>query len=165
MLRIDVRTLPPGSRHQSVIDAFEEIQVGDAVELTAPHDPRGVRHEFEDLYAGTFQWESAAPDPNAWMVEVRKIASTSASDDVETIAANDAFEVVRVIVPAGGSIPERRQAVPVAIIVTAGAATCTAAGANEALNAGGVKSLPADTPYALNSESGASLIVIQGRAR
>ncbi|TAM72665.1 DUF2249 domain-containing protein [bacterium] len=164
MLRIDVRTLPPGQRHQRVIDAFEEIQVGDAVELTAPHDPRGVRHEFEDLYAGTFRWESAAPDPNAWQVEVRKIASTSASDDVETVAANAAFEVVRVIVPAGGSVPERTVTQPCAIIVTAGVASYTAAGHAEVLNAGGVMALPPNTPYALASENGASLIVVQGRA-
>jgi uncharacterized protein (DUF2249 family) len=46
MTEIDVRDLPPKERHPKIVDAFEDLESGEALTLINDHDPKPLFYEL-----------------------------------------------------------------------------------------------------------------------
>ena len=82
MTAIDVRTIPPRQRHALIFQRFDDLKVGEAIELLNDHDPVPLRYQFEDRSPGSFAWRYLQAGPNLWQVQI-----TKTQDDVSSIAS------------------------------------------------------------------------------
>jgi len=63
MNRLDVRDLPPAERHDTIREAFDDIEAGERLVLVNDHDPSPLFYEF--------QAEVEAFDADSYRVEQR----------------------------------------------------------------------------------------------
>ena len=69
---VDVRTTPPRGRHALVLRTFDQLSVGDALELIDDHDPRSLLYQLQAEDAGEFTWNYLESGPEAWRVRIGK---------------------------------------------------------------------------------------------
>lgn len=69
-ISVDVRTAPPRDRHALVFRTFDQLSVGDALELIDDHDPRSLLYQFQAEDAGEFTWDYLERGPEAWRVRI-----------------------------------------------------------------------------------------------
>lgn len=69
---IDVRTLPPAQRHPLIFQTFDRLEKGKSFEIVAPHDPQHLRMQFEQIRAGTFDWEPLQTGPVDWRIRITR---------------------------------------------------------------------------------------------
>ncbi|HEX6074355.1 MAG TPA: DUF2249 domain-containing protein [Micromonosporaceae bacterium] len=73
--RIDVRQVPHGERHAKVLTALDAVPVEGALVLVAPHAPRPLLNQIQDLYPGQFGVEWLQSGPEVWQVRLQRAAS------------------------------------------------------------------------------------------
>lgn len=66
---IDVRTIPPISRHATIFSMIDTLEPGDALEIVNDHDPVPLRHQLENREPGAFSWVYKETGP-LWRVEI-----------------------------------------------------------------------------------------------
>ena len=71
-ITVDVRTTPPRDRHALVFRTFDQLSVGDALELIDDHDPKSLLHRFQAEDTGEFTWNYLERGPEAWRVRIGK---------------------------------------------------------------------------------------------
>jgi len=71
---LDVRPLPPFERHPKIFELWEQMEVGDTLELINDHDPRPLQYQFMMEREGEFEWESHERGPRDWVAHTKKIA-------------------------------------------------------------------------------------------
>jgi uncharacterized protein (DUF2249 family) len=71
-ISVDVRTTPPRDRHALVLRTFDQLSVGEALELIDDHDPRSLLHQFQAEDGGEFTWHYLERGPEAWRVRIGK---------------------------------------------------------------------------------------------
>ncbi len=71
--RLDVRTLAPAFRHETIFTKFEELQNGDLFVLINDHDPKPLYYQFKAEYADQFEWEYLMSGPSTWQVKIKKV--------------------------------------------------------------------------------------------
>ena len=76
---LDVRTMPPAKRHDSIFAAYRALHLGESFILINDHDPKPLRYQFEAEHAGKFIWDTLEAGPDTWRV---RIGSTSFTADV-----------------------------------------------------------------------------------
>jgi uncharacterized protein (DUF2249 family) len=69
--RLDVRPIPPVSKHQTIFDRFHALAPGQSFTLVNDHDPRPLYYQFAIEHAGRFEWEYLAAGPE-WRVRIGK---------------------------------------------------------------------------------------------
>lgn len=72
---LDVRAEPPARRHALIFDTFETLKTGDGFELINDHDPKPLYYQLEAEQTGKFSWEYLEQGPEAWRVEISRIAA------------------------------------------------------------------------------------------
>jgi quercetin dioxygenase-like cupin family protein len=90
------------------------------------------------------------------------VAMTS-SIQKELLQATDALKIVRLQIPAGGSLPEHHANVDVVVTVVRGTGTFTVGGGTRAIQQGEVVVMPPKAPHAIVAESDLELVVVHAR--
>lgn len=67
---LDVRSLVPGERHQSIFATYDHLTAGDKFVLVNDHDPRPLYYQFEAEHRGEFSWRYLEQGPQIWRVEI-----------------------------------------------------------------------------------------------
>ncbi len=66
---IDVRTIPPISRHATIFAMIDALEPGEALEIVNDHDPVPLRRQLETRNPGAFSWVYKEIGP-LWRVEI-----------------------------------------------------------------------------------------------
>ncbi len=66
---IDVRTIPPISRHATIFSMIDSLEPGEVLEIINDHDPVPLRHQLETRNPGAFSWVYKETGP-LWRVEI-----------------------------------------------------------------------------------------------
>jgi uncharacterized protein (DUF2249 family)/hemerythrin superfamily protein len=69
---LDVRTMPPAMRHETIFSKFENLKVGKQFLLINDHDPKPLYYQFKAEYSGQFGWEYLMSGPKTWQVKIQK---------------------------------------------------------------------------------------------
>lgn len=83
---LDVRTLAPAQRHESIFATFLALEVGGALVLVNDHDPKPLRYQFDAEYAGDFTWDYLESGPRVWRVRIARVAANAASGAVTSLS-------------------------------------------------------------------------------
>ena len=67
---LDVRSLPPAQRHESIFTAYQALAPGSGFLLINDHDPKPLRYQFEAEHAGEFTWDYLEAGPKLWRVRI-----------------------------------------------------------------------------------------------
>jgi len=82
---IDVRDLKPQRRHESLLEIFDDLSMGEGFVLVNDHDPKPLYHEFRSTHGDIVDWEYRSTGGGEWRVEVVKTDdSTGTPEDVVT---------------------------------------------------------------------------------
>ncbi len=76
-VELDVRPLRKAEKHPAIFDTFDALAVGESFVLVNNHDPRHLRDEFDTEYPGGYGWEYLEDGPEAWRIQITRLASTS----------------------------------------------------------------------------------------
>lgn len=71
---IDVRTLEKGFKKDIIFKAFEELSVGETMELVNDHDPKPLYQQFMLNYSEKFVWEYFEQGQKYGELELLKIS-------------------------------------------------------------------------------------------
>lgn len=70
---LDVRSLAPAQRHQSIFASYHALAAGTGFILVNDHDPKPLRYQFEAEHADEFAWDSIEAGPQVWRVRIAKV--------------------------------------------------------------------------------------------
>jgi uncharacterized protein (DUF2249 family)/uncharacterized protein YjiS (DUF1127 family) len=74
---IDVRSLPPAQRHAKIFELVHELGPGATFILVNDHDPKPLYYQLEAEYPKQFSWNYLERGPDAWRVEIGKLAQAA----------------------------------------------------------------------------------------
>ncbi len=74
-LSMDLRSIAPRERHSLIFARFDALLPGQALELVNDHNPKPLRHQFEDRAPGAFIWSYLDAGPKIWRVRIEKCAA------------------------------------------------------------------------------------------
>ncbi|HEX9044513.1 MAG TPA: DUF2249 domain-containing protein [Candidatus Limnocylindrales bacterium] len=75
---LDVRTIPPVTRHSLIFSTLDELAPGQALELVNDHDPKPLYYQLQAERAGRFSWDYLESGPSVWRVRIARAADTAA---------------------------------------------------------------------------------------
>jgi len=75
-LELDVRSLAPAQRHQSIFATYNALNPGAGFVLVNDHDPKPLRYQFEAEHTDEFRWDSIEAGPQVWRVRIGKVLSS-----------------------------------------------------------------------------------------
>ena len=70
---VDVRNVPLWRRLASILQAFDQLVVGDAIELVVDLDPWPLRSYFDATRAGACDWQAIESGPQSWRARVTRL--------------------------------------------------------------------------------------------
>lgn len=70
---LDVRETPPWERHPKIFEAWQNLEVGDTLELINDHDPRPLHYQFMMERVDEFEWEAEEKGPREWVAHIKKV--------------------------------------------------------------------------------------------
>jgi CRP-like cAMP-binding protein/uncharacterized protein (DUF2249 family) len=72
-ITLDARSLPPATKTEQILDAFDKLTLGAILEIHEETDPRALRNEMSQLRSGRFSWDSRNLGSNRWNVRLERI--------------------------------------------------------------------------------------------
>lgn len=75
---LDVRPIPPRTRHTLIFETFDALAPGAGFVLMNDHDPKPLYYQFSAEHAGTFGWEYLEQGPDTWRVRISRTAQAAA---------------------------------------------------------------------------------------
>jgi uncharacterized protein (DUF2249 family) len=70
---LDVRSLVPAQRHQTIFRLVDQLAPGAAFILVNDHDPKPLRYQLEAEYPQQFSWTYMEKGPDVWRVEISRV--------------------------------------------------------------------------------------------
>lgn len=70
---LDVRSLIPAQRHQTIFRLVDELAPGASFILVNDHDPKPLRYQLEAEYPQQFSWTYMEKGPDVWRVEIGRV--------------------------------------------------------------------------------------------
>lgn len=70
--QLDVRAIPPHSKHRTIFETFDALELGRGFILVNDHDPIPLRHQFTAQRPGAFGWEYLERGPAVFRVLISK---------------------------------------------------------------------------------------------
>lgn len=67
---IDVRDLPPASRHPAIFQALGGLEPSMSLELVNDHDPKPLYYQLQAEQPGSFTWDYLEEGPLVWRVRI-----------------------------------------------------------------------------------------------
>ena len=77
---VDVRYLIPRERDPLIFSSFDQLPVGQAMELVNDHDPRPLYYQFHAELPGRFGWDVLEAGPDTWRVSITKLKAAAHAD-------------------------------------------------------------------------------------
>jgi uncharacterized protein (DUF2249 family) len=77
---VDLRQLAPRERHPLIFSSFNNLPLGETMELVNDHDPRPLHAQFLAQMPGQFTWDAVESGPDTWRVAITKIAVAQAHE-------------------------------------------------------------------------------------
>lgn len=77
---IDVRQIDPRHRHIIVLQLFDNLPVGETLQLVADHDPKPLHFQLDAKYGAQCAWTYLEEGPEAWRVRLRNYPMRETSD-------------------------------------------------------------------------------------
>jgi len=74
---VDVRSLVPAQRHTKIFQLVNELGPGSSFILVNDHDPKPLYYQLEAEYPKQFSWIYLERGPEAWRVEIGKLAKAA----------------------------------------------------------------------------------------
>jgi uncharacterized protein (DUF2249 family)/iron-sulfur cluster repair protein YtfE (RIC family) len=74
---LDVRTLAPAKRHETIFATYDGLGAGGAFVLVNDHDPKPLYYQFEAEHPGTFSWDYLESGPRTWRVRIGRVGAGS----------------------------------------------------------------------------------------
>lgn len=71
-VKLHAPDLEPRIRHPLILDAFDDLNTGEYLELTNDHDPKPLRYQFMIEREGQFTWDYLESGPTLWRVAIGK---------------------------------------------------------------------------------------------
>lgn len=72
-IALDSRTLPTTNRNAIILEAFDKLTLGGALELDDERDPRALRNELQQRRPGLFSWTSRNRGSGRWTVRIERV--------------------------------------------------------------------------------------------
>ena len=69
---VDVRIYEKKDKQSVIFKTFEEIAVGETMELINDHDPRPLYQQFILNFPEHFEWEYLEQGPEIWRIAITK---------------------------------------------------------------------------------------------
>jgi len=70
---LDARSLAPATKTEHILESFDRLQIGSALEINEETDPRALRNEMAQLRPGRFSWDARNLGGNRWTVRLERI--------------------------------------------------------------------------------------------
>ena len=70
MTTLDVRTMEPRVRHETIFGRLDELATGETLRLVNDHDPAPLRYQLDATSPGQFQWEYVEQGPVEWAIDI-----------------------------------------------------------------------------------------------
>lgn len=70
---IDVREIPPRTRHPLIFQTFDALPQGDAFILVNDHAPTPLYYQFLHERSGQFEWTALEEGPEVWRIQIQKV--------------------------------------------------------------------------------------------
>lgn len=74
---LDLRTIAPRERHALIFGRFGALSTTQSLQLVNDHNPQPLRYQFEDRFAGQFEWAALETGPAVWRVQITRIADAA----------------------------------------------------------------------------------------
>ena len=71
--RLDARPFPPRLRHPAILGAVSSLNVGEAMELVAPHVPTPLLNPIDMMLEGEFAYELVAVSDEGAIVKISRV--------------------------------------------------------------------------------------------
>ena len=71
--RLDARPFPPRLRHPAILGAVSSLNVGEAMELVAPHVPTPLLNQIDMMLEGEFAYELLAVSDEGAIVKIARV--------------------------------------------------------------------------------------------
>ena len=72
-ITLDARSLSPATKTENILENFDKLQIGGAVEINEESDPRALRNEMTQLRPGRFSWDARNLGGNRWTIRLERI--------------------------------------------------------------------------------------------
>ncbi|HUZ50312.1 MAG TPA: DUF2249 domain-containing protein [Candidatus Dormibacteraeota bacterium] len=72
-ITLDARSLNAATKTAQILDNFDKLPIGGAVEIVEETDPRALRNEMAQLRPGRFSWDARNLGSNRWTVRLERI--------------------------------------------------------------------------------------------
>jgi CRP/FNR family cyclic AMP-dependent transcriptional regulator len=72
-ITLDARSLVPATRTALILETFDKLPIGSALEITEETSPRALRNEMAQLRPGRFSWDARNLGANRWTVRLERI--------------------------------------------------------------------------------------------
>jgi uncharacterized protein (DUF2249 family) len=73
-VELDVRAMPPWQRLSPILQAFDRLAPGEALELVVDLDPWPLQAYLEASRTGQCDWQPLASGPPVWRVRLQRAA-------------------------------------------------------------------------------------------
>jgi uncharacterized protein (DUF2249 family) len=70
---LDVRTLEPRNRHQTIFATYNGLNSGQGFVLVNDHDPKPLFYQFQAEHGGRFSWDYLEQGPQVWRVRIGRV--------------------------------------------------------------------------------------------
>src|SRR5215472_6415594 len=72
-ITLDARSLPAASKTEQILESFDKLQLGGALEINEESDPRALRNEMTQLRPGRFSWDARNLGGSRWTIRLERI--------------------------------------------------------------------------------------------
>jgi CRP/FNR family transcriptional regulator, cyclic AMP receptor protein len=72
-ITLDARSLTAATKTESILDNFDKLQIGGALEINEESDPRALRNEMTQLRPGRFSWDARNLGGSRWTIRLERI--------------------------------------------------------------------------------------------
>ncbi len=72
-MTLDARSLPAASKTEQILENFDKLQLGGALEINEESDPRALRNEMTQLRPGRFSWDARNLGGSRWTIRLERI--------------------------------------------------------------------------------------------
>ena len=69
---LDIRIYEKGHKKDIIFKAFEELTLGETMELINDHDPRPLYQQFILNFSEHFEWKYLEQGPEIWRIAISK---------------------------------------------------------------------------------------------
>ncbi len=77
---VDVREIDPRHRHLIIVQLFENLPVGETLQLVVDHNPKPLRFQLENRYGSQCSWTFLEEGPDIWRVRLQNVPARETSD-------------------------------------------------------------------------------------